>query len=343
MVDAAALPGARRQPGIRGQLAAVAEIAEERLARQHRGCLGANALEPQQSRPGAFLRRQRRRGGTGGILTRCCRYVASRTVDARGRKCRVANRLHVRKLLHGQFEAVYLTPNLGREPGRQGGALWRAHCRQPRPPVTQGRLEPEHAPGCEQAFDAIGMPDAFGQQGLPFAIKPAGILCLARRRAHHGAHLPLAARPGHERAQHSLGIDPIRLALRWHSNRCAAGTLASSARRLRRFTAIDAGSTTTLLIAWASSKRCTQNPSRPASCMTTTSTGCRKRRSARSRRRFNTESRPAPSQAVTPCLLAFSSPGALATTTQLDRLSSRATNSVAFISIASEGSGRVAV
>ena len=114
------------------------------------------------------------------------------------------------------------------------------------------------------------------------------------------------------------------------------------ARRLRRLTAIEDGSTTWLRIPCAASRRWTQNPSRPASCITTTVTGRRRRRPARSRRRRSSASRPGPSQAATPCRLALSSPGALATTTQLDRLSSSATNSVASMSIDVASSERAA-
>jgi hypothetical protein len=55
------------------------------------------------------------------------------------------------------------------------------------------------------------VPDALGQQRLALARQPPGVLGLARRRAHHGADLALAARERHQRAQQSLGVDPVRL------------------------------------------------------------------------------------------------------------------------------------
>jgi hypothetical protein len=62
-----------------------------------------------------------------------------------GRQGGVTPGLNRSKLLHDEFEPVHLAQNLGRKLGRQGRTLRRAHLRQPRSPVAQGRLEAEHA------------------------------------------------------------------------------------------------------------------------------------------------------------------------------------------------------
>ena len=79
-------------------------------------------------------------------------------------------------------------------------------------------------------------------------------------------HTRRSPRPGHQRAQQRVDIEGVGLA-----------------PSFRRSTAIEAGSTTRLSMPLASSRRCSQNPSRPASWMTTTLTGLPIRRSAFSR------------------------------------------------------------
>src|SRR3954447_17678763 len=101
------------------------------------------------------------------------------------------------------------------------------------------------------------------------------------------------------------------------------------ARRGRRSTAIEAGSTTWLSIPLASSRRCSQKPSRPASWMTTTRTATPARRSAVAPSRASRSSSAPPSPPLTACLDSFSLPGALTVTSQRDLLSSSDAKSLA--------------
>ena len=102
------------------------------------------------------------------------------------------------------------------------------------------------------------------------------------------------------------------------------------ARRCRRGTAIDAGSTTWLSTPSASSSRCSQKPSLPASWTTTTPTGPPADRSTLPRRRASRASSAAPSPAATECFDILRSPGASDVTSHVDRLSSRDAYSVAW-------------
>src|SRR4051794_14833099 len=101
------------------------------------------------------------------------------------------------------------------------------------------------------------------------------------------------------------------------------------ARRCRRSTAIEAGSTTWLSTPLAPSRRCTQKPSRPASWMTTTRTATPARRSAVALSRASRSSSAPPSPPLTACLDSFSLPGALTVTSQRDLLSSSDAKSLA--------------
>src|SRR5215208_6050600 len=49
------------------------------------------------------------------------------------------------------------------------------------------------------------------EQCAALARQAAAVLLFWARRSHHRADAPLAARPGHERAQEHLAIDHIRL------------------------------------------------------------------------------------------------------------------------------------
>src|SRR3954453_1779293 len=102
------------------------------------------------------------------------------------------------------------------------------------------------------------------------------------------------------------------------------------ARRCRRGAATDPGSTTRLSTPWASSSRCTQKPSMPASWTTTTPTGPPADRSTLPRRRVSRASSAAPSPAATECFDILPPPGASDVTSQADRLSSRDAYSVAW-------------
>ena len=80
---------------------------------------------------------------------------------------------------------------------------------------------------------------------------------------------------------------------------------------------------------WASSSRCTQKPSLPASWMTTTSTDAPSGRATLPRRRASRASSAAPSPAATECFDILAPPGASDVASQADRLSSRDAYNVA--------------
>src|ERR1700683_1940127 len=91
--------------------------------------------------------------------------------------------------------------------------------------------------------------------------------------------------------------------------RSVAGQKMALARRRRRGTEIDAASTTWLLIRFASSSRCTQKPSSPASWITTISTGTPATDSALTRMRASRPNNPAPSPAEIECFDIVTLPG----------------------------------
>src|SRR5438874_2115320 len=80
------------------------------------------------------------------------------------------------------------------------------------------------------------------------AVRAFGVLLLGRGYAHHAAHVPIAAQPGGQHAQHSLRVKPVRL-----GPACAA--VDQDAGGLEHVSSN----------ACAVSNRCSQNPSRPAS------------------------------------------------------------------------------
>src|ERR1700757_4928487 len=100
------------------------------------------------------------------------------------------------------------------------------------------------------------------------------------------------------------------------------------ARRRRLDTAIEAGSTTWLLMSFASSNRCTQKPSRPASWMTTTLSDPPTSCSALPRRRASKASNFGAPPAAIMCFDILSLFGDSEVTSQLDRLNSSDTYSV---------------
>src|SRR3984893_12608892 len=140
------------------------------------------------------------------------------------------------------------------------------------------------------------------------------------------------------RQSSSLGLGGTVMAQTRGSPRCQAISVRSSvspsiasvlARRWRRGTAIEAGSTTWLSTPLASSKRWIQKPSSPTSWIATTLTGAAMRCSARvfNRARRSSSLRPSPPTSV--CLDIFLLPGASDVATQVERLSSKETNKVA--------------
>jgi hypothetical protein len=106
--------------------------------------------------------------------------------------------------------------------------------------------------------------------------------------------------------------------------RSASPSIASVlARRCRRGTAIEAGSTTWLSIPFACSRRWIQKPSNPASWMVAILTGKTACRSALARSRDSRPSSAPPSPPGTEYFDILSPPGIMIVTSHRDRLSSR--------------------
>ena len=77
--------------------------------------------------------------------------------------------------------------------------------------ISPKRIVIPDALAAEQAFDPIGMLNAFLEQRAALARQPAAILFLKARRANHRTDPPLAASPGHQRPQQHLAVDRIGL------------------------------------------------------------------------------------------------------------------------------------
>src|SRR3954447_14234725 len=105
----------------------------------------------------------------------------------------------------------------------------------------------------EQSPDTIDMQNPLGDQRFALSAKAAAILFLGRRHPNHRANAWFPPLVSHQGADQRLTIDAIVFT-----------------RRCRRGTAIDAASTTWLSIQSSRfSTRSIQNPSRPASWITT--------------------------------------------------------------------------
>ena len=112
-------------------------------------------------------------------------------------------------------------------------------------------------------------------------------------------------------------------------------------RRRRRGTATEAASTTWLSMPFASSSRCSQKPSSPASSIATTRTGPPTCSSACRRRRPRSASSAATSPAATMCFDIFSLPGSSEVTSHFERLSSKDTATMPFsTAVAARAFGR---
>src|ERR671921_2381638 len=175
------------QARIGRHVAAVGEVAVEDFQLQH-GCdLRADAFQPQQRRElGAALL-------------------------ARLRRARVAHGLDLGQVAHYELEAVELPTDLRRELARQRAAV-PGH----EPGQTFAAIRPERLVVVDplrraQALDPVAEPQALLEQRPSLAAEAALVLVLRRGRTHHGADLPLAARPGHQGPQQRLRIQPIGL------------------------------------------------------------------------------------------------------------------------------------
>ncbi len=110
-----------------------------------------------------------------------------------------------------QFEPVELTGDLRRQLRRQGPTIPRDQLRQALATIRPQRLIVVNPLGGAQSLDPVDQANALLQQRGPLAARTTRILLVRRRRADHGADLRLAAGPGHQRPQQSLGIQAVRL------------------------------------------------------------------------------------------------------------------------------------
>src|SRR6202030_2907096 len=161
---------------------------------------------------------------------------------------------------------------------------------------------------------------------------------LAKQQSSNAVRVLDARSRETRRQSSSLGLGGTVMAQTRGSPRCQSISVRSSvspsiasvlARRWRRGTAIDAGSTTWLSTPLASSKRWIQKPSSPTSWIATTLTGAAMRCSARIFKRARRLSRLRPSPPTSVCLDILLLPGASAVATHVERLSSNETNKVA--------------
>src|SRR6516164_1524321 len=61
-----------------------------------------------------------------------------------------------------------------------------------------------------EPLDPVDVPDAFRDQAVSLAVRPARILFGKTGRPHHAPHFRLAAQIRHQRAQKPLRVDPVR-------------------------------------------------------------------------------------------------------------------------------------
>src|SRR4051794_31861531 len=184
----AALPRARRQAGVGGELPSVVEAAEQRLEPEQRAELGPDPLEP----------------GEGGGRRR--RLVVRRRADQR-----VALTLDRGHLRGDQLDPLDLPPDLGLEPRRQGTPVPGPERVEAGQAILAERVVVgDPLPG-EQPPDPVRVPGPLLEQRAALTRQPAAVLLLRARRPHHRADAPLAARPGHQRAHELLAVDRVGL------------------------------------------------------------------------------------------------------------------------------------
>jgi hypothetical protein len=148
----------------------------------------------------------------------------------------------------------------------------------------------------------------------------------ARGKAEVGTHLTAVAEVAEEHlvARHGREGDPDAARARE-----PGGDGSVLARRARRFTGMLAASSTLFSMPRARSQRCGQKPSWPASKQQATRTGRPSFPAACTRLRVISSSRPSTSPPASRCWPTLPMAGECTATSQVERLSSSATNSVA--------------
>src|SRR4051794_5631961 len=184
----AALPRARRQAGVGGELPSVVEVAEQRLEPEQRAELGPDPLEP----------------GEGGGRRR--RLVARRRADQR-----VALTLDQGHLRGDQLDPLDLPTDLRLEPLRQGTPVPGPERVETGQAILAERVVVGDPLAGEQPPDPVRVPGPLLEQRAALTCQPAAVLLLRARRPHHRADAPLAARPGHQRAHELLAVDRVGL------------------------------------------------------------------------------------------------------------------------------------
>ena len=167
---------------------------------------------------------------------------------ARLRRARVAHGLDLGQVPQHELEAVELPADLRREPARQRAAV-PGH----EPGQTFAAIRPERLVVVDplrraQALDPVAEPQALLEQRPSLAAEAALVLVLRRGRS----------------TMEQTCRSPRDQAIKARSSACASSR-SVFARRARRSTCSEVGSMTWLAIPSASSTRCSQNPSRPAS------------------------------------------------------------------------------
>ena len=167
----------------------------------------------------------------------------------RRRRFGIAPHLDLCQLPQHELKPVELMGDLRRQSRWQGPTVPRDQLRQARAAIRPQRLIVVNPLRGAQPLDPVDEANALLQQRGALAARTTGILLVRRRWADHGADLRLAAGPGHQRPQQSLGIQAVRFGP------------PGPAVDLQRTRALTTHGSTPC----ASRRRCSQNPSRPAS------------------------------------------------------------------------------
>src|SRR5208283_1773077 len=187
-IDRSALPGRRRESGVRGNLASIVEMAEEPLQPEDGGKFRTDAFEVEQHPPG-----RRRRSGL-----------------LRGEHL-VSLGLRQLDLIEQQFQPIEFAADLGLEMRRQGATVSRRQFIETLASIAAQRLVIGYSLGEQQSLDAIDVLDPLGDQHFAFAAKTTTVLFLRRRRLDHGADPGFATLMGQQGAKQRLAVDPVGL------------------------------------------------------------------------------------------------------------------------------------
>ena len=155
--DAAALPGAGRQPAVSGHLTSVVEAAKERFQPEERRELRAQTLELEEL--------------GGGVVP----LLGLRADE------RVAGPFDRSQLHRHQRDPLELPAYFRLQHWRQLAAVAGSQRLEP----FEKRIVIPDALAAEQALDPIGVPNAFLEQRAALARQPPAILILRARRANH--------------------------------------------------------------------------------------------------------------------------------------------------------------